>query len=121
MRLLAPLCLGAVLLSSCTMGINTGSFPRVSVAPPPGFIYSAYKAPLMTDFDSTPASSTKRGKATTSYISVFGFSFAFDDASVEAASRDGGIAKLHYADYEITQVNIWFVAWGQYSTIAYGE
>lgn len=120
MRLLAPVCLGAVLLlSSCAF--NPGTFPRVSVAPPPGIIYSAYKAPLTADFDQTPASATKTGKATTSYISVFGINFAFDDASIEAASRDGGITKIHYADYEITQVFLYFFAWGQYSTIVYGE
>lgn len=120
MRLLAPLCLGAaLLLSSCAF--NPGTFPRVAVAPPPGIIYSAYKAPLMTDFDKTPASATKTGKATTSYISVFGFNFAWDDASIAAAARDGGIAKIHYADYEVTQVFLYLFAWGQYTTTAYGE
>jgi len=120
MRLLAPLCLGAaLLLSSCTLM----SFPKVPVAPPPGFIFSSYKAPLMTDMEQTPASTMKTGKATTQFMWILypTISFAYDDASIEQAAKNGGITKIHYADYEVTQVNVLLFAYTKFTTIVYGE
>ena len=119
MRLLAPFCLGAaLLLSSCAL-----LFPKVPVAPPPGFIYSEFKAPLMTDMEQTPASAPKTGKATTQFLWVLYpiFSFAFDDASIERAAKNGGITKIYYADYEVTTVNVLLFAFTKYTTIVYGE
>ena len=124
MRLLAPLCLGAALLLSSCSSLPTGEgFPKVAVAPSTGFIYSGYKAPLMTNMEQTPASATKTGKATTTYIRILHpvLSFAFDNASLEAAARNGGITKIHYADYEVTQVNLLLVGFTQFTTIVYGE
>ncbi|MHC4514686.1 MAG: TRL-like family protein [Planctomycetota bacterium] len=122
MRLLAPLCLGAaLLLSSCsTLPMTRGAFPGVPVAPPAGWLYSAYKAPLMTNMEETSASATKTGKATTMFIRIIyaGLDFAFDDASLEAAARNGGITKIHYADYEVTTVLGLF---GKFTTIVHGE
>ena len=121
MRLLARvLCLGSVLLlASCAAGPRPfGVWPRVPVAPPPGFIYTHYHAPLQTNMERTPASGLKVGKASTTAISVWLFSFAWDDASIEKAAQNGGITKIHYADYEFMQV---LGVYGKFTTTVYGE
>ena len=89
-----------------------------------GLIYSDYKAPLTTDFNATPASSLKTGKASTSYLFIplivipLGLDFAFNKASIEEAARNGGIKKVYYADYEFLNV---LGIYSSYTTIAYGE
>ena len=88
-----------------------------------GAIYSGYSAPLLTNFDKTPAKPTKVGRASTGYIFiplpfVGGIDIAFDEASVEAAAKQGGISKVYYADHSFTSVLCFY---GSYETIVYGE
>ena len=88
-----------------------------------GFIYTGYSAPLQTNFDKTPATPSKVGKASTKYIFiplpfVGGIDFAFDKASVEQAAKAGGITKVYYADHSFTSVLCFY---GSYETTVYGE
>jgi hypothetical protein len=92
------------------------------VQPRGGLIYSSYRAPLTTKFEATPAKPPKVGKARTTYVMlpliVVWLDFAFDDASVKKAAQNGGITRIHYADYEFTSVCVVF---GSYETTVYGE
>ena len=88
-----------------------------------GAIYTGYSAPLMTNFDKTPAQPTKVGRASTKYIFIplpflGGIDIAFDEASVEQAAKQGGISTVYYADHSFTSVLCFY---GSYETIVYGE
>ena len=98
------------------------SLPRSPFSPLSALIYSSHKAPLSTDFKSTPADCPKVGKASTFYVFIplffVNIDLALEDASVKKAAQKGGISKVHYADYEHTSILIFF---GSYETIVYGE
>ncbi len=84
---------------------------KTPVAPPPGFLYTHYKAPL----DAGPGpTGTRRGTAThhqiglpplpfpglTSGIDLF----SWGDASIKTAAANGGIRQVRQTDYEYTVV-----------------
>lgn len=105
-------CLGALVLPGCIQF-------RSPVQLPYGAIYSNYKVPLTTNFDSTPCLPSRVGRANTFFLRLpFTVGLAFDDASIERAAQNGNIREVHYADVEFTQV---MGVWGTYETIVYGE
>jgi len=87
------------------------------VKPPAGALYTSFKAPLQTDFHATKISS-RSGKASTSYLALWYFTFAWGEAGVEEAARNGNIKKVDYVDYEYLNV---LGVFNQFSVIAYGE
>jgi len=113
--MVSALC-GALLLSGCGIGSLAYLAP---VKPPNGILVTAVKAPLSTDFDSTPVSSAQ-GKATTFYVRdplITGMDFAWGNADLDAAMRDGDLSRVEYADYRITQVLLIF---GMFTVYANG-
>ncbi len=89
-----------------TASMGGPSWHRAPVVPPPGFLFTMYKAPLMTDFDNTPVGGLE-GTATTHYFHIPGYaalSFAFGDNSVATAAKDARIETVNYADYEFLTV-----------------
>lgn len=100
------------------------SFPETPAQPPPGFIFTHYKAPLKIDFDDTKLG-TKTGKASTQYfnIPIFGsWSLAWNEADIASALQKaqaaGGITEVTHADYEFFNV---LTVYGKFTVIAHGE
>ena len=93
---------------------------RAAVKPPRG-LASYYKAPLTTDFHATDIG-TKVGRVSTSYIRVptpwMDMDFAWNQADVAAAARNGGIETVTYVDYEYLSI-LGFV--GKFTIIAHGN
>lgn len=84
------------------------------VMPPPGLIFTEYKAPL--DYDQQASQvGTREGRSET--ISILGL-VALGDASIREAARDGGITTIHGADYEYFNV---IGVYQRYNTIVYGD
>ena len=83
-----------VVITGCTSQM-------VEFAPPPGFLFTNYKAPLLIDYQETPVENQK-GSASAQYFQepFFGLNFSWDDCSVKQASREGQITKVGTADYE---------------------
>ena len=92
---------------------------RTPVIPPQGFLFSQYSAPLTIDFDKTQTGA-RVGKASTLWIRepFLGTSYAWEDASISAAARNGGIKKVYYADYEWLQVLGLF---GRFTVVVHGD
>ena len=97
---LASLLLAVFLLTGCATIYPVGS------------LYSGVKLPVNATSNS---SYSKVGKA--SCISVLTL-IAAGDASIEAASKDGGITKIHHVDWETK--NILGII-GTYTTTVYGD
>jgi hypothetical protein len=126
---LGLLLLGTMSLSGCgRFGIVGGllsaaGIPKAPVVPPPGFIYTSYKAPLDYNFSEQgvgTAVSDEVGSETaeTHFIRIpfISLSFAWGDASMEAAQEK--LQTADYADYEF------FTVLTIYSNVrinAYGE
>lgn len=104
---LMGLCVATAVLSGCVTY-------RAPVMPPPGVFFTSVQAPLDTDAAATNVGS-KVGMS--SSVSVFGM-FAFGDASVESAARDGNISSIHHLDYEYLNVLFLFQ---KFTTRAHGE
>ena len=117
MRLSKFLLAAAVLAVACG-GCISWSAP---VQPPRGLLVTVYRAPMGTDFERTPVGG-KTGTASSLYFAVpitgLPLSFAWDDASIQAAAQQGGISQVHYADYEITEV---LGIFGRFTTIVHGQ
>ncbi len=110
-RCLLALAAVAVLSSSCAAPW------RVPVDPPRGMLFTHYRAPLTANFGEVPVSD-KVGTASTFYVDLWGYDFAWDDVSIEAAAREGGLSRVHYADYEVLQI---LGIFAQFTVRAYGE
>lgn len=105
-RLLAgSLCV--LLLTGCA-GYSAPVVP--SLAP----VFTNTKAPLDIDLDETRLGS-KVGKASTTSVLFF----AFGDASIAAAARDGGITTIRHADYEY--LNVFFGIYTSFTTVVRGD
>ena len=98
---------------------------KTAVAPPPGFIYSHYKAPL----DVGPGTiGPKKGTATVHQIGlppipVTGLAtgldlFSWGDASVKAAAENGGIRKVDQIEYDYRVILMFY---REFTTEVYGE
>lgn len=120
MRIAVLLFLGAF-LGGCATGIDMpfGTL-KADVVPPQGFLFSAFSAPLSTEFDQTDASPSRHGSSNAFFfvIPFTPLSFALGDASIEGACSDGRIKNLAYADYDFVKVFLFF---GSITVHAYGE
>ena len=79
---------------------------KVEFAPPPGILFTSYKAPLLIDYNETPIEDQK-GSASAQYFwdaILTGASFSWDDCSIKEASGNGQIAKVGTADYEFFSI-----------------
>ena len=115
-RWLVALAASVVLFSGCVSVKNDNS-----IVPPPALI-SVVKAPLTMPNGPIPCHGLKCGVASGSF---YIYEYIFTDLSVtiwtatlEKAMRDGGISKLHYADYEMLSI-LGYVT--TFKVSAYGE
>jgi hypothetical protein len=113
------LLLGAALV--CAAGCRTQLY-IAPVRPPPGLLFTQHTVPLTTDFNRTPVSATKTGSAEAFFILIptpwVPLDFAFGDASVAKAVKDGGLTEVHFAESTYTQV---LGIFGNYEVRVYGE
>jgi hypothetical protein len=96
---------GVILLQGCYCA---------PVKPAPGYIFSEYRAPLDIDFDPTMVTSKSGMSESTSILGLI----ATGDCSAKTAAANGGIGKIHHADYEF--YNILGVI-QRFRTVVYGE
>lgn len=100
---------------------GTGCVHYTAPVKPPRAIFTHIKAPLTTDFDATDVG-TKTGKASTAYVRIplywFDLDFAWRQADLAAAARNGGITTVTYADYEYVSILGVFC---EFTTIAHGN
>jgi hypothetical protein len=83
-----------------------------TAAPLVGVLYTDVKAPLAV---TSNTGSTKVGTAkATSILGIV----ATGDASIEAAARSAGIAKIHHVDYQATSI---LGIYATYTVMVYGE
>jgi hypothetical protein len=88
----------SLMVVGCTM-------VKAPVVPPGGLIFTNYKAPLTTNFQSTPQSSrVATSEAMFLREPFFGTTWAWGDASIQTAVRNSGMTTIHYADYEYLSV-----------------
>jgi hypothetical protein len=92
------------------------------IQPPSGGIYENVMAPLTCRFDRTPVTTPKVGTATSSFLLVpftYGaLSFGWNPCGVNVAARNGGIAKVAYADYRFLNI---LGLYQEFTVIAHGE
>ncbi len=81
--------------------------PRSEFSPPPGGLFSSYKAPLLIDYDKANVS-RESGNASTEYFCMpftYGLlNFAWDDCSLNTAAENGRFNKVGTADYEFLNI-----------------
>lgn len=109
-------------LSACILisGCGAAASWRVPASPPRGLLFTAYRAPLTTEFQKTPAEG-RVGTASTLYVRdpiVSGFDVAWEDASINTAAHEGEISHIYYADYDVLQI---LGIFGKFTTRVYGE
>ncbi|MCK5802176.1 MAG: TRL-like family protein [Lentisphaeria bacterium] len=101
--------------AACTLATGCVNY-AAPVKPPRGGIFTMVKGPIDTDMAQTPRPATlKIGKATSK--GVLGL-FGWGDASIEKAAANGGLVKIHYADYEFVS---YAGVYGTFTTVVYGE
>lgn len=88
--------------------------PLAPVMPPPGMLFTDYKAPLDHNLEGNPIGSRSGTSETMSILSLV----ALGDGSVAAAAQNGGLSRVHHADYEYFNV---LGIYQRYRTVAYGE
>jgi len=137
LRILALLVsVGAMGLSLPGCGVPSR---RVGIAPPGGVLYTRQRAPSYCPcwkeggVTHTPnlkvgkASASKLGVPNLQRLSILGvrqpqpLSFGWGDMSLEAATRNGGITKIHYADHEILEILPVLGLYTKATLIVYGE
>jgi len=116
-------CIRVVLPAALVLAVSGCALPqyRAPFVPPGGCLISQVKAPLTANFDKTPAECPKSGSASVSYINPYPciwLPLAFDSCSIQDAARNGGISKVHYADYEYFNV---LLIYERLTVTAYGE
>jgi len=98
----------------CALILPLAGCLTAPVMPPPGMVYTDYKAPLDHNLEGNPVGS-RSGSAET--MSILGL-VALGDASVATAARNGGVSRVHHADYEYFNV---LGIYQKYTTIVHGE
>lgn len=91
----------AVLLTGCAMGHGPVAAP---------FAFDL-RGPVSAG---SAAGSSKVGRATATGIVMF----AYGDASISTAMKNGGITRIHHVDHETTNI---MGVYATYTTIVYGE
>jgi hypothetical protein len=102
----------ALVLSAC--------ISSAPVQPPRGLLFTNQQAPLMTDFDETRLG-PKHGKASVRYFRdplFTGLDFAWDDACLRAAAKNGNITTVRHADYEFLSI---LGIFARFTVHAYGD
>jgi len=84
------------------------------VIPSSGLLFARIDAPLSLNYDQTPITN-KRGEAASE--SILGL-IAIGDASIQKAADNGGITKVHYADYRFENI---LGIYSKFTTVAYGQ
>ena len=90
------------------------------VKPPIGILYTHYRAPLSVESTSFVAGGPE-GKSYTMAVRepyVTGQGVAWSEAAIQEAARQGGLKKVHYADYEILEV---LSVYCKFTVHVYGE
>ena len=83
---------------------------KAPVVPPPGLIFTQYKAPLdfghSKDGEGTPVTGLKSGTSEAHYFQLWyrALSFGWGDVSIEESSKRGGIKEVEYADYQVLSI-----------------
>lgn len=90
--------------------------PVAPFRPSTGVIYTDIKAPLSINKEQTKVSQIE-GRASTTHVAIYYFSFAWDDADLRTALRNGLLEKAAYADYEWESV---LGVFGRLTVHAYG-
>jgi len=86
------------------------------VVPPLGAVYTRVEAPLDLNSQNGKVIGEKRGEA--SSVAILGL-FAFGDAGIRTACKNGGLEKVTHVDYRYTNVLLGIFC--KYTTIVYGE
>ena len=86
------------------------------VVPPLGAVYSNVNAPIDLSSGQGKQIGPDKGKAST--VDIF-YLFAFGDASINAAARNGNLKTVNHVDYEFK--NVLFGIYSRYTTVVYGE
>ena len=115
-----PLMIAAAL--SMVIGLAGCASHRAPVMPPPGFVFARYKAPLMTNAHGKELG-PKTGTAHTYYVNIpflwpYPIDFAWEDACLREAARNGDISTVRFADYEVLNI---LGLYTQFKVHAYGE
>lgn len=111
-------------LMAMLLGITVGCVqpPRAPVVPPTGFIFTQVAAPLQTDLSETDVRSLKSGESATNMILIplifLNPQISWGDGSVKAASAEGKIDEVEFADYEFMSV---LGVYSQTKTKVYGR
>lgn len=111
--------LGFLILVLAATGCGV-ALVKAPVVPPPGLLFSTYKAPLQVDLENTTLGS-KYGKASTSYFHdpiLTGMSFAWNDAAIAEAARNGDIEQIRHVDYELMSI---LGIYARFTVHAYGD
>jgi hypothetical protein len=106
--------LSLLLGSALVLSVSGCGYYYAPVMPPTGMAFSSVSGPMDIDAETTKVS-PKMGES--SSICVLGL-FAFGDASVDAASRNGNLSNIEYLDYKYLNVLGFFQS---FTTRAYGE
>lgn len=118
-----------LLLPGCGGKANRLGIGRIAgyqsmVLPPPGLLYSDFKAPQRP---AVGAVGSKKGTATVHSIGIppnpwtglLGWSlFSWGDASAETAKQSGGISEISHVDYDFRLI---LMIYRRYTTEVYGN
>ena len=104
----------AVLAASLVLFSGCAGYVCGVVKPGVGMLYADYVAPLDVDNDPS-AIPAKEGTATTECI--LGLVLT-GDAGLKTAAKNGGISKIHSADYRLKNI---LGIYSKFTTIVYGE
>lgn len=96
-------------------------YHRFPVEPPPGILFTQYRAPLTTNVQHTPSGSDLVvAEEKTRYlldIILTTLNFAWDDAAIGEIAKRHGIGEVAYADYEFFNV---FGVYSEFTVRVYG-
>ena len=93
---------------------------QAPVKPPIGLLYTHYSAPLSAD-GTNFAVDGPQGKSYTMAIRepfFTGQGVAWAQAAIQEAARQGGLTKVHYADYEMKEI---LSVYSRFTVTVYGE
>jgi hypothetical protein len=113
-RWVVPVCAGAfamLLLSGCATNLFPGG-PSIA-----GVLYTGVTDPAQNLAVAVePGPGAKVGEA--SSMGIFGL-FAFGDAGLDTAMKNGGITKVHHVDHQV-QLVLWGL-WARTKTVVHGD
>jgi len=96
-------CFRGLLLAAVVglVGTCSAATPAAPFKPPEGLLFNHQKAPLQLKNLQGVSVNQAHGQAScTGFLQYYMLWLAWGDASVEAAAREGGLARVDYVDYE---------------------